>query len=63
MRIIIESTTTDPLHPKLYRKVTIESGSDDLDIHGVMELVEDALIGYGYAEKTVEEYFGFEART
>lgn len=38
-------------------KTSVEVGRADLTVSEAMELVERALVGVGYAQSSVEEYF------
>lgn len=54
MRIIIEPTK---FTPESNMRTTIESFSDDLDLHTVMtDLIAPALIGWGFHPGSVYEY-------
>ena len=52
MRIIIEPTAHKDQH-----KVIIEAKSDDLDFDGTVDLFRYALLGWGFDEKSVNDFF------
>lgn len=61
MRIIIEPTTKQEEYSEpdcMNHRVVIEHPSDDLGIDYIVELFKSALVAYGFAEKTVNEYLG-----
>lgn len=56
MKITIEST--DMKESKSIKASVELLGQDDADIHEVMQLIKQCLLGYGYSESSVEEYIG-----
>lgn len=55
MRIILESTSSDP---KFSVKTSIEVPHDDLVLDDVIEeLVKPVLLGYGFHPKCIDKYF------
>jgi len=58
MRITLEPTTDQSVwEPHCQQhKVVVETLSDDLDIHDVMENVRSALLAWGFAPKSIDEY-------
>lgn len=61
MRIIIEPTTKQEEYSEpdcMNHRVVIEHPYDDIDLEHVVLLVKSALVAYGFAEKTVNEYLG-----
>lgn len=55
MRITFENTVFDKAE-----KVTIEVPYDDLDVDAMMELVKQGLMGLGYQQQSIEDYFNAE---
>ena len=62
MKITIEPTGDQSGRPddEVHSRVTVEHISDDMDIHGVMDLVRGALLAWGFSEKTVDGYMRAE---
>lgn len=58
MKITLEPTTTEDQPLSSYVKVTIETKRDDYTIHDLFEeVIEPALIAWGYDPSTVEKLF------
>ena len=63
MKITIESTEHDPQSPMLSARgqtVSVKQESDDLTLHEVLQLLRQALLAWGYAPESVEQYLPYE---
>ena len=52
MKITIEGTNQNKGHA-----VNIYTPDDDLTIHDLMECIKQAILGYGYAQGSIDDYF------
>ena len=54
MKITIEPTTKDGG----YRTVSVSSPADGITLSDVMDLIEAAVLAWGFHQNTVDEYWG-----
>lgn len=57
MKITIEPTQDQSKEAHPFDKVILESPHDDVDINVAMDLVERALVAWGFHPDTVQDYY------
>lgn len=62
MKIIIEPTTDQSERPSEAKslRVTVEHPCDDLDIYEIVELIQNALMAYGFHPNNIKDIFNPE---
>lgn len=63
MKITIESTEHDPESPMLSARgqtVAVKQDSDDLTLPDLLQLLRQAVLAWGYAPESVEQYLPHE---